>query len=547
MPPTPPDKVIATHKAALRGKYAAAGLAAIEAALKRLIAADAVRGLVTVVVDLSSTADAKKCQFTAVPLTAIDDARKHKLAIDKVYEKTGRPAYLMLLGAVDVIPHVPLKNPLYSPGVDDDQTADSDLPYACSAAYSTDPRKFVAPDRVVGRLPDLTGGTDPAYLITLLDVAAGYTQRPRDMYDPYLGLSAQVWQKSTEMSLDAVYGGHADLQLSPPVDFPTAPVRHLDRLSHFINCHGNTATPRFSGEDAFGYPVAMEASQVIGAVQEGAVAAAECCYGAELYDPALGGHMGVCSAYLGEKAYGFFGSSTISYGPADDNDLADLICQYFLKHIRDGASIGRACLLARLDYLGSRSGTLTGHDLKTLAQFHLLGDPALTPVTAAVPHGEVKTVAVVKPKGVAGMAAAAATRFLIERFTRDGRRAWLRRYSDAVAGVAYIVADAVAESLTGQKGSKSGPGAAVAKVLRDVASEMGLKKPTVLRFGVDGETVPKKGSTRAAKSTAPTAPVRVHVVMERAEPPDGKKAVLIRGFEAVESDGMLTVRKFVSR
>jgi Peptidase family C25 len=551
MPSPTPDKVIVTHKAALKTKYAAAGLTAIETALKNLIAADLARGLVTVVVDLSSSADATRYGFTVIPIASVGDAKKHKQAIDKIHTKTVNPAYLMLLGAVDVIPHVPLKNPVFTPDVDEDLTADSDLPYACSAGYNTDPRKFVAPSRVVGRLPDLTGGTDPAYLVKLIGVAANYTQRPRAMYDPYMGLSAQVWQRSTEMSLDAVFGGHADLQNSPPIDHPTTSATHLDRLSHFINCHGSAGVPRFSGEDAFGYPTALDASQLIGVAQEGTVVAAECCYGAELYNPTVEAEpMGVCNAYLGEKTYGFFGSSTIAYGPPDDNDLADLICQFFLKHVRDGASIGRACLLARLDYVSSRTGTLTGHDLKTLAQFNLLGDPALTPVPAPTPHAGVKTMATVKPKGMAGAAATAATRFVIDRFTRDDRRAWLRRYSNALAGAAYVVADAIVASVAGKKEAPGGASPAVAKVLRAVALEMGMKKPTVLRFGVGAEGGTKKVATKSAKAmkaTGTVAPVKVHVVMERTEPPAGKNAVLIRGFEAVESDGMLTVRKFVSR
>lgn len=550
MPAPTPDKVIVTHKAKLSGKYGPAGLSAIDAAVKKLTQTDAARGLITVTVDLSSAADARKYGFTAVPLDRIDDAKRHKQAIDKVYVKAESPAYLMLLGAVDVIPHVPLKNPLHTPGVDDDETADGDVPYACSAAYSTDPRKYVAPTRVVGRLPDLTGGSDPTYLIGLLEAAADYKPRPAADYDAHLGLSAAAWRGSSEKSLTALFGGHPHLQLSPPVVHPSKPVRHLDRLTHFINCHGNTAVPRFTGQDAFGYPVALEAEQLTGQVTEGAVVAAECCYGAELYDPAVGGHMGVCNTYLREKAYGFFGSSTIAYGPEDDTDLADLICQFFLKHVRAGASLGRACLQARLDYVSGRTGPLTGHDLKTLAQFHLLGDPAVTPVAAVTPKVEVKPVTAVKTKGLAGATAAAAARFMVERFTRDGRRDWLRRSAGVLSAAAYAVTDAAAEyALVGTKKGKAAE-PAVVKVLRQVAAEMALSNPTVLRFDVAGTASRPavKASETRTKSTAigPEA-TRVYAVMERTAPPGGGNAVFIRGFEAVESEGMLSVRKFASR
>ena len=43
--------------------------------------------------------------------------------------------------------------------------------------------------------------------------------------------------------------------------------------------------------------------------------AAECCYGAELYEPAKAqGQAGIANTYLGEGAIGFLGSTTIAYG-----------------------------------------------------------------------------------------------------------------------------------------------------------------------------------------------------------------------------------------
>ena len=82
------------------------------------------------------------------------------------------------------------------------------------------------------------------------------------------------------------------------------------------------------------------------------MAAVECCYGAELYDSViLGLPLPICQRYLIQGAYGYFGSSTIAYGPADGNGAADLITQYFLVAVLDGASIGRAALTARQQYI----------------------------------------------------------------------------------------------------------------------------------------------------------------------------------------------------
>ncbi len=73
------------------------------------------------------------------------------------------------------------------------------------------------------------------------------------------------------------------------------------------------------------------------------------------------------------------GSSTIAYGPADSNALADLLTQYFIKSILNGASTGRAFLEARQQFLSVSGPQLDPYELKTLAQFYLLGDPSLQP------------------------------------------------------------------------------------------------------------------------------------------------------------------------
>ena len=114
-------------------------------------------------------------------------------------------------------------------------------------------------------------------------------------------------------------------------------------------------------------------------IKAGTVAAVECCYGAELYDSVtLALPMPICQRYLEQGAYGYFGSSTIAYGPAEGNGAADLITRFFLLAILDGASLGRAALMARQHFV-EEVGELDPVDLKTLAQFSLLGDPSVQP------------------------------------------------------------------------------------------------------------------------------------------------------------------------
>ena len=370
----PANKVIVTNLSTLQLKYAA-GFQRIRDALGRLIAADKKRGLTTLLVAIDSAEDMKAVKGSAV--TKATDQRQAKAAIDAVWAAHA-PDYLMILGAPDVVPMQILRNPAHGDG---DANVPSDLPYACAAPYSSDPSAFLGPTRVVGRLPDLVGGSNPAYLVSLLGTAARYRTRPREDYQRYFGLSAQVWQASTALSLEKIFGSSAALQSVPPRG-PKWSDAQLALRAHFINCHGADVTPKYYGQPANKeqYPVAHDAARLKSKISNGTVIAAECCYGAQLYDPSYSkGQAGICSTYLGDGAYGFFGSTTIAYGPSEGNGQADLICQFFLDAVLDGASIGRAALEAR-----HRFAALYTHldptDLKTIAQFYLLGDPSVQPV-----------------------------------------------------------------------------------------------------------------------------------------------------------------------
>jgi hypothetical protein len=526
-----PDKLIVSNGNELTRKYKATGKAAIDKAIERLIKADAARGIVTVYVDLGKAATMASYGAPVIPSGGAGNAKLNKQAIDKVFlSGDGRPPYLMLLGSQDVIPHVPLDNPV--PG-DGDVNVPSDLPYASDKPYSTDVQDFIAPTRVVGRLPNVTGDVDPAYLLGLLGTATKWKNRPATTYSGFIGISAKVWQKSSELSLDAIFGTLTGMKVSPPDGYKWT-AAEAKRLSHFVNCHGAAATPFFYGQKGSSYPEAHSAAWMTGKVVEGTVLAAECCYGAELYDPSLptaGGQMGICNTYLAGGAYAYFGSSTIAYGPAATNDEADLICQYFLEQILGGASAGRACLQARLDYVKIKSGVLTPTDLKTLGQFNLLADPSVTPVVAQ-PHGTV----IPKKARAKHLEAAAA----VARHDRVRRREVLK----ASAGIttAYrLVESAVAI------GGKTGP----LRKLRKFAASHRIKKPdVVLSYAVESVS-PQAAGTKGfilGAGLADAAPKAVHVMFERLEPlSHSPSVVVIRGVQAIEYEKAMVVKTFESR
>ncbi|MFO0909753.1 MAG: hypothetical protein U0794_15630 [Isosphaeraceae bacterium] len=524
--PTKPDKVIVTNVAALKAKYTT-GYSRIDKALKSLVAADKARSIITVVVDLADRAGMTRLHGKAV--TTPGNTRQVKAAVDAVY-KALTPAYILILGSIDVVPHQDMKNPAYDPGADDDPLAPGDLPYACDHAYSQNPADFTAPTRVVGRVPDINGEKDPAFLVGLLETAASFKSRPATAYTPYLGVSADVWSNSTALSLQAAFGSSSDLQLAPPSG-PSWNASLFGRLSHFFNCHGAAADPQWYGQKGHDYPVAHAAAIVAKNAVEGTVVAAECCYGAELYAPALtGGQAGISIEYLRRKAYGVFGSSTIAYGPASGNANADLICQYFFKHLLTGASLGRAALQARQDFVRS-AAVLDPIDLKTLAQFSLLADPALLPVQpTAIDHS------------IAAIGKAAPFRDMGD--ARDFRRESLRRNGLAIGAV-------VASS---QRDEKDEVPARIKKAMRQILENVGAPPQTFHSHSVSSPTLeagPKVTSKAITAAFAPVLPRRIYVAYSvLPEGTHGKTKSPVRALVAVvarESESGLIFRTLYSR
>jgi hypothetical protein len=370
-----PDKILVTNCSALSAKYGAKGLKAVLDAVKALVGADKAKGLATQLVDISDVATMKK--FKGAAVTSSKNERQSKNAVDAIYTNV-KPDYLVLLDGPDVLPHLILDNPAAGDG---DKHVPSDLPYASEASFTKrDAAAFAAVTRVVGRVPGITGANDPTFLIKQLKATAAFKTLRRADYLNHFAISAEVWEKSTEESVDNIFGSPA-IKLCPPTASPGV-AKLLAPVCHFINCHGAEVDPQFYGQRGNQYPTAMTSDDVAKGAKRNALVAAECCYGAQLYDPALAnGKRPISNAYLDAGAAGFFGSTTIAYGPPEGNGAADLLTQYFLIDVLDGASLGRACLQARQKFvLGEKMEDPI--NLKTLAQFILLGDPSLQPCGA---------------------------------------------------------------------------------------------------------------------------------------------------------------------
>jgi hypothetical protein len=515
------DKVIVSNRGVLQAKYGNA-FDKVKTAIDKLIAADKARGIDAQVVYLDDSAAMTQLGGTAV--TNATDPRQNKDAIDKVYSGLDAPDYVMILGAPDVVPHQDLRNPAYDGINDADEFAWGDVPYASEKPYSQKPEDFVTVTRVVGRLPDVHSANDPELLLAALETAAKYSSKDRDEYLPYLGVSADVWKESTKLSLGNIFNdGGADMRLSPPSG--PAWLASQKRLSHFFNCHGDNNNPEWAGQKGSSYPTAHQASRVIGKVTEGTICAAECCYGGQLYNPALAaGQMGICNAYMGSAAYAVMASSTIAYGPAKGNGAADLICQFFFRHVLSGSSLGRAMLEARQEFIAAMS-VIDPIDLKTLAQFSLMGDPSIQPVAAPAPHGLMapKTKGLIKSAGAALVAAMGSP--------VEARRLRLATFGAALGAIARVVIG----------GSPAMAASALIDTILQAVPALKVADSTIKSFSVRSPT-PAMGFKSSAKLASVTPDV-VHLVLskEKSSKPHFAKVTAVVAMEVQGKISMVRV------
>ena len=220
----------------------------------------------------------KSLHAVPVPNNASEEA--FKVAIDQLHNEC-EPDYLVLVGAQDIIPYQTLKNPARR--LDEEDTVPSDLPYASDAPYSNDVKKYLACTRVVGRIPDIPGNNDPSYLVTVIDHIVNWKPVKPSFYQKYFALSTVSWKGSTTLNVSRLFNQTEQLRFSP-LDGPEYRKTILKANCHFINCHGALQDPAFYGEEGDIQPESLFSKSLNGRINYGTVVAAECCYGAQLFD-----------------------------------------------------------------------------------------------------------------------------------------------------------------------------------------------------------------------------------------------------------------------
>lgn len=435
-------KLVVTHGGRLTKKYGAAGRKKIETAVASLVGRDRQRDITTHSIRLDEPADAARYGFATV--TGKPTSGKCKAAIDRLFASLS-PDYLVILGSPDVIPQFDVANPTYlGTNGDDDVMVPTDNPYACSKPFrAKDRASYLIPDRVVGRIPDLPGSNEPAWLLDYLSVAEAWKVGVARDYADDLMVCCDAWKVAGEACVTYLARPAERLMISPPTEDASAVLRgrHGAPL-HMIKCHGQSLSATFSGQKGNSYPDALVSTSIQKRTARKAVVGAMCCYGSVVFDPndpaaLLPGAPPIPSVYLKQGAYGFMGSTTIAWVGVRSMQCADWLVAGWLRSILRGASLGHALLEAKQDlfkWVNQRGETPGLEEEKTLLQFQLLGDPSIhiLPRTDGVPAAATSVRAAGPRAGRTGVAIAGLGTADERRARREFRHETARQLREAL-------------------------------------------------------------------------------------------------------------------
>jgi len=364
--------VIITSADRLRALYGDAGERDVLAAVARLNAARAARGVASALLLIEHGVP----RLGVLPAVVTPETIAAQVAaLAQALERGGDALEsLLIVGGPEIVPFHAAANPT---AYDGDDTIPGDCYYGACNPFA------LLPDWAVGRLPG-AAGRDPSLLLRLLEHAARPAPPPAPQRKVF-GYATAVWRQSSAR-VYAEIDRPDRLLLSPPTLATNLDLRRLDgaRLI-YCNLHGVLEGPPWYGqsEDHPALVVALRPSDLEGLDLRGAVVTSEACYGA-----AISGRdeqSSLALAFLAQGAAGFVGATAISYGPAmPPPGEADLIALHFLRAIKQpGVTLGAAFVAARAGMLRdtlARQLTLDEDDQKTLLEFVLYGDPTFVVV-----------------------------------------------------------------------------------------------------------------------------------------------------------------------
>jgi hypothetical protein len=360
--------LIITSSTQLRVAYGQGGERRVLAAIARLIAARAARGVGSRLALIEDgIADLGVAGAANVPAAIAGQVAQAAQALERAGD---RLESLLIVGGPEIVPFHMAANPtLY----DGDQAVPSDCLYGAGNPFA------LLPKWAVGRIP-AAAGDDPDLLLRLLEHAAA--ARPADQLRKPFGYCTAVWRRSSA-EVYAEIDAPERLLVSPPVVAATLDRARLDGARViYCNLHGVIDGAPWYGQRQNESPLllALRPSDLVGLDLRGAVMLSEACYGAVI--AGRDADTSLALAFLACGAAGFVGATAISYGPpSPPAGEADLIALHFLRALkRPGTTLGAAFIAARMGMLRDTlalQSTLDEDDQKTLLEFVLYGDPTL--------------------------------------------------------------------------------------------------------------------------------------------------------------------------
>jgi hypothetical protein len=296
-----------------------------------------------------------------------DIARSYPSLVDSV----------LLAGGDAVLPFFQMDNVVADRSIDPDPLVRSDNPYG---ALSDTADEWLAPSRPVGRL----AVSDSATVDDFASIIERTPHRAKPASVGLRGTALVVNQDWTEYSRRVAQAMPAPLvwHVSPGYQMNEATRDDAARSTLFFNLHGFRDDPDWKCyslvQRAFVpavTPGALDRSCVTGAV-----AFAECCYGAEIVGRSAGDS---CALKLVQEGAAFVGATGLAFGSYLASDVfledADFLARAFFQALGMGEPIGSALRIARKVYLEdateARSGCVWQYKQKTLLQFVLFGNP----------------------------------------------------------------------------------------------------------------------------------------------------------------------------
>lgn len=291
---------------------------------------------------------------------------------------------LLIAGDDSIVPQFRLSNPVQDRSVDPDSVVFTDNPYG-SANETLE--EYLAPSLSLGRIAHdpAAGAHDFAALIGRL---ANAKARVATASGSMLVINDD-WLADSQKVATALLGPQ-DWHFSPGYELDAGSKTDAARGLLYFNLHGFSGEPDWKGYSQQPWKSSsQQPGKFVTAVSPdafdreyvcGAIAFAECCYGAEIRGRTPDTS---CALKLQNEGAAFVGSTGLAFGsyiaPGLFLDDADFMARAFFEAFTAGNPVGEALRRARISYLTNTSENLSITDLqykqKTLLQFMLLGDP----------------------------------------------------------------------------------------------------------------------------------------------------------------------------